>query len=417
MEYQIMKDTVFIRLPERINADNAETVEKEIFDISIPDNITDIVLDASELRYISSMGLRILLKMLKHNKQNVKLTEVSSDVYGILEATGFDTLLNAAKALRYVNTEKLEELGRGMYGSVYRLDDEKILKVFHGLQSRDRAEEILKTVRTVFMSGIPTIIPYETVRTDAGIGMVFEKLGSKSMADLIHQNPGFVEEYSEKMVKLARIMATTEFEKDEIENRKDMLHAELKSEAFILTDDEYNELASYIDAVPDRNTGVHGDFHAGNVYILDGEALMIDMDDFALGHPIWDMACLYRVYPYLLGIDRPTAEALFGLPPELEYEDFYFKIMHMSFEEAKSFWESFVDGYFSDYSEEQVKRFMETSQFYSDFMVVRFVVNQCIMVKDNPKELKKRRTLMRTLMDRMREKNVEELIGNLDEWK
>ena len=41
-----------------------------------------------------------------------------------------------------------------------------------------------------------------------------------------------------------------------------------------------------IDKLPASNTLIHGDFHTGNVFLQNGEPLLIDMDRVSIGHPI-----------------------------------------------------------------------------------------------------------------------------------
>ena len=87
-------------------------------------------LDASQLEYISSAGLRVLLKLAKA-VGDVTVNNVSSDVYEIFSVTGFTEILNVKKALREVSIEGCEMIGAGGYGSVYRIDAETIVRVYH----------------------------------------------------------------------------------------------------------------------------------------------------------------------------------------------------------------------------------------------------------------------------------------------
>ena len=90
----------------------------------MPSTAAEVVFDARDLEYISSVGLRCVLAFLKS------------------------------------------------HDPLYRVDDEPILKVFYGVNSRSELERTLRNVRQAFVRGIPTIIPFDTVRTDAGLGIV-----------------------------------------------------------------------------------------------------------------------------------------------------------------------------------------------------------------------------------------------------
>ena len=54
-----------ISLSGRINSDNAASTEKNIMDQLAGKDVSSVVLDASELDYISSAGLRLILRLKK----------------------------------------------------------------------------------------------------------------------------------------------------------------------------------------------------------------------------------------------------------------------------------------------------------------------------------------------------------------
>ena len=64
------------------------------------ENYGDITLDAAELEYISSAGLRVLLNLKKGTKCKVSVINVSHEIYDIFNVTGFDNILDVKKALR-----------------------------------------------------------------------------------------------------------------------------------------------------------------------------------------------------------------------------------------------------------------------------------------------------------------------------
>jgi len=78
----------------RLDTTTAPELEAEIKD-SI-EGITDLVFDFSDLEYVSSAGLRIILSTQKTmNKQGeMTLTNVNSDIMEVFEITGFVDILN-----------------------------------------------------------------------------------------------------------------------------------------------------------------------------------------------------------------------------------------------------------------------------------------------------------------------------------
>ena len=75
-----------------INSYNAEDVEKEIDEILRNKNIKSVVINMENLSYISSAGLRIIVR-LKQKYNDVSLVKVPSSVYDVLEMVGFENLM------------------------------------------------------------------------------------------------------------------------------------------------------------------------------------------------------------------------------------------------------------------------------------------------------------------------------------
>lgn len=84
---------LIIALDGRLDTTTAPQLEKEL------DSLTDVktlIIDMEKLVYISSAGLRVLLKAQKIMNKQGKMTvkNVSQEIKDIFEVTGFDELLN-----------------------------------------------------------------------------------------------------------------------------------------------------------------------------------------------------------------------------------------------------------------------------------------------------------------------------------
>ena len=77
----------------RVDTTTSPELEKTIFENI--DGITALVLDLKEMSYISSAGLRVLLKSEKAMKAQGEMTliNVNNDVMEILDMTGFSDIL------------------------------------------------------------------------------------------------------------------------------------------------------------------------------------------------------------------------------------------------------------------------------------------------------------------------------------
>jgi anti-anti-sigma factor len=85
-----------IFLCERIDSTNAADVEKEIMGIYENNPAEIMILDADKLEYISSAGLRIIMKLIKMRKK-VSIINTTDAVYDILETTGFTKIIPVEK--------------------------------------------------------------------------------------------------------------------------------------------------------------------------------------------------------------------------------------------------------------------------------------------------------------------------------
>ena len=82
------KDNIFyIQLHGRIDSGNAAVVEEEILGAVDSCTSPSIVVDADDLEYISSAGLRIILRLRK-TRPELKIINASSAIYEIFEMTG-----------------------------------------------------------------------------------------------------------------------------------------------------------------------------------------------------------------------------------------------------------------------------------------------------------------------------------------
>ena len=78
-------DKTIVYLSGNIDSANAADVEQAILD-GLGEVPPELIIDAEELAYISSAGLRILLRLRKRAPK-FKIRNVTTDVYDILEMT------------------------------------------------------------------------------------------------------------------------------------------------------------------------------------------------------------------------------------------------------------------------------------------------------------------------------------------
>ena len=166
MKTQNENNTLTLFLEGRIDTTNAAATEAGI--MSAIEGAENIVIDAEQLEYISSAGLRVLMKLRKTVGKPLPVINVSRDVYDIFETTGFTELLDVKKAPRKISLEGCEVIGQGGHGKVYRLDEETIIKVYHDKSPLSLIEKEREYAKNAFVNGVPSAIAYDIVQTEEG---------------------------------------------------------------------------------------------------------------------------------------------------------------------------------------------------------------------------------------------------------
>ena len=279
-----------------IDSSNAREVEKKIQEIQDAHPDDAVELDCDQLKYASSAGLRVFLRLIQ-KVENTKLVNVHTELYEILDMTGFTDLAEVKKAYRVISVEGCEVIGRGANGKVYRIDPDTIVKVFlnpDALQDIHREREL---ARLAFVAGVPTAIPYDVVRIEGGgYGSVFELLNAKSFADLLISGEKTTEEIAAKSIELLKCIHSKEVQSEILPSMKEQVQRWAEAAKVCLSAEQYEKLRGLIAAVPEDAHLIHGDYHIKNVMDQNGESLLIDMDKLCHGYPIFELAFMYNAY-------------------------------------------------------------------------------------------------------------------------
>lgn len=279
-------------LSGHIDSGNAPAVESELMALREREPHDGMVLDLKELTYISSAGLRVVLRLRKLEPQ-FKLVNVSAEVYEILDMTGFTEMMTVEKAYRELSVEGCEVIGRGANGTVYRIDKDTVVKVYRDADCLPDVQRERELARKAFVLGIPTAIPYDVVRVGESYGSVFELLNSRSFSKLIAADPAGMDKYVDLYVDLMKKMHSTHVKPGDMPRMKEIALNWVTFLREYLPADQAEKLVALVEAVPERDTMLHGDYHTNNIVIQNDEVLIIDMDTLCVGHPIFELASMY----------------------------------------------------------------------------------------------------------------------------
>ena len=317
MESMFENGTLTIHLAGRVDTSNAAAVEKEIFALLDQHKPERIVLDAQELVYISSVGLRAVLR-LKKTIDATSVINASLDVYDIFEMTGFTNILEVRKAFREISVEGCEIIGKGGHGTVYRLDGDTIVKIFGEKEPFDEIEREISYSKKAFVFGIPTAISYDIVRCGSCYGVVYELINADTLTNWLCAHPDTLDEYAGKYGSIVKTLHETEADTSIFGSTKDLYNKWADDMLAYYTPEEVAVLHDVLNSIPDSKTFIHGDIHTKNMMVQDGELLFIDMADLTYGHRIFDYAGMALTHimagqyvKYVMGIESDMAEKLY----------------------------------------------------------------------------------------------------------
>ena len=315
MEKKIENGVLTISLEGELNSGNASSIEAELKKMMEEQPFQSLVLDFAHLVYISSAGLRVMLK-LRQSCRDFSIINASFDVYQVFDMTGFTSMINIRKALKQVDVSKAQLIGEGYFSKVYRLDRDTIIKVFRFATDIAEVERELHLAKQAFILGIPTAISFDIVKVDGKFGVRFEMLDCKSLRDLIRDEPDNFEDYLHRYALLLQKIGLTESMSDELPDMKKVFLEKLDFVKGDFEAEEYGALSAFLSSIPDRTTFVHGDCHVKNIMVRDGEFFLIDMDTLSRGHPIFEYALLLCPYAIFEEDDPGNGLRFFGLPKE-----------------------------------------------------------------------------------------------------
>ena len=363
-------NTLKIALDGRIDSTNAADVEKQLDDIVNENSFEELIIDAQKLEYISSAGLRIILR-LKKNNASLKIINVSSDVYEIFEMTGFSEIMPIEKAYREFSVEGCEIIGQGANGKVYRIDPETIIKVYNNPDSLPDIKRERELARKAFVLGIPTAIPYDVVKVGDGYGSVFELLNAKSFAKLIEEDPDNIDKYIGLYIDLLKKIHSTEVVDDEVPSMKEVAVGWAKDLVEYLPNGYGEKLVQIIENIPDSKHMMHGDYHIKNVMMQNGETLLIDMDTICTGEPVFELASMFNAYVGFGSIDASNVENFLGL----------------SYDRTNYIWEKSLELYCEGKSEEEMQELKAKAELIGYARIMRRTIRRGGLETEDGQEL------------------------------
>lgn len=322
-----------IFLPERIDNTNIDEFREALNNLISENTFQRIILEASNLSQISNVGIRYLVK-LKRSGIDFEIVRVDPKLAETLFRFNLDSIIPIFTEDSTVYTKNLPVLFENIHYITYQLDKDKALKVYKDISKRELAMKEKHSLQEGFLLCIPTLLPYNYVKTMKGnYGLIYELPKASNYETLILKNPEKEDEYLNEFIN-----ATKEIHNIKVPNytsKADIKEKEIEYlyDLGIIDENELKHLYNFYSYIPDEMNFLHEDLAFRNFIKTDeGENLFININDIAYGHPILDIYRLY-LYHYLL--------------PKVNLEG-YKKFSNLPVEVGQRLTDKFVRDYFKD---------------------------------------------------------------------
>lgn len=327
-------DSLTIALAGSVDSGNAREVEDRITAMRAQSPEGRLTIDVDGLEYISSAGLRVMMRLLKREGA-CRVINASPEVYDVFEMTGITQIMDVRRALRELSVEGCDLLGSGANGDVYRLAKDEMVKVFRPTLSLDDIEEERKASRQAFVLGVPCAIPFDTVRCGECYGTVYEALDAKTLVERIREDPSTLDRYAVEFAHLLSNLHSIEVPAGALPPADRWHHVRLDAIADVFGADEVAKMHDLLRAIPEMSRFVHNDYHPKNVMESNGELMVIDLGEAGAGNPLLDVMHTYFIFNMMgvgIGTHKPDEMSFIGL----------------TYGELERFWPTFLPAYCAD---------------------------------------------------------------------
>ena len=381
--YRIDKDILYIAVEGRIDASNAAEAENKIFSIKNDNSGMHTVVDADKLEYISSAGLRVILRLRKEEPK-LAIINVAADVYEVFDMTGFTDMVTVEKAYQRMSVEGCEFIAKGANGAVYRYDDETILKTYFAKDALPEIKQERENARKAFVLGINTAIPYGIVRVDGGYGTVTELLNAVSVTDLIRNNPEDMAEAVKYYIDMLKSIHAIRVDDGEVPDMKETALDWAQFVSAHIPEEQGKKLQALIEAVPKQNTLMHGDYHTNNIMVQNGEPLLIDMDTLCMGHPVFELGSMFNAFIGYSELDHQVTMNFFGYTHEA----------------AEKFWDMTLKMYLGTEDEEMCRSVAEKAMIIGYTRMLRRAIRRPEEA-DSPAKIARCKEMLAVLLNKV----------------
>lgn len=257
--------------------------------------IDNIVIDAQKLEYISSLGLRVILSLVKEY-EDVRIINASYDVFNIFKMTGFTKMIQVEKALPQVSIDGCEALPYAP--DMYRISPDQVVKVFPEDTEKQVVDNEVIVARELFTLGIPTTMPFDIVTVGSCYGLIYEYVEAETLATLLKSHPEKAKHYGALLGDSLRTLHENLIEPEgKIPSAHTRLLEWVQSLAEKLGDDAVSKLKYMLQVVPETSALCHANLSPDNIIIHNDEVIYSYLGSVGYGNPVLDLGLIYTRLP------------------------------------------------------------------------------------------------------------------------
>lgn len=272
-----------IAISGRVDAAEAQNLQQEALAlVNGRSDMNSIVVDASQMTFISSLGLRVMLT-LKKKVDDLRIIGVNADVYNVFSITGFHKIITVEKALPSVSVEGCPLVnGRK---DVYQLTEDIVLKVFPEGTTKADVDKEVAMAKEAFVLGVPTAMAFDIVMVDGRYALEYESTAPMAI-DAI------------PLGTLVRNLHELKVDPEEGTFAPGVVMLKKRIEALepYLGEDAVSKLLQMIKVLPDATALLHGNLTLDCIMKQNEEPIFTNMGGVCFGHPVLDLSRLYASF-------------------------------------------------------------------------------------------------------------------------
>lgn len=194
--------------------------------------------------------------------------------------------------VKTIDISGLHPFALGNTGECYRLDEDKILKLYF---DKSRLPQLLaekKNAVSLLKNDIPTAISYEVVTADDRVGIIYEMIDAKNVSETIVADGSQAAPLGRDVARLARELHSHIDTDGQFSLRATQFARYSTAALTYIGEDARQRIFQVLDGLDSYANYVHGDFHPNNILVRKDGLYLIDLAGFCHGCPAYDVGAI-----------------------------------------------------------------------------------------------------------------------------